>query len=261
MVGVGGVDAADQRVDEPLVDLVAEPGPDEPPDRVVVDRRARAAAARSPRATCRATTAASSWPAGRGAPADRAAGPRGSGAGRRTRPPRRPAPATRGRRPGRRRGRGSSASGTRARNASAPASTWSTPANGGAVDPSADTVGRLEHRDVAVRRRGDLEGGGEPGDPATDDGDAPASRSDAIAVTERCGRCVDRRRSTRSASAAMTAGSSLTLAVRSKARPAWRGPGGGLDVEVVQDLEVVGDEPAGAHDHAAERRRRRRGRR
>ena len=34
VVGVGGVDAAHQGVDEALVDLVAEPATDQPPDRV-----------------------------------------------------------------------------------------------------------------------------------------------------------------------------------------------------------------------------------
>ncbi len=48
----------------------------------------------------------------------------------------------------------------------------------------------------------------------------------------------------------MIVGSSLTQAVRSKARPCVAARRGGLDVEVVQHLEMVGDESAGADDHA-----------
>ncbi len=51
----------------------------------------------------------------------------------------------------------------------------------------------------------------------------------------------------------MTAESPLTLAVRSKASPGLGRPGGCFDVEVVEHLQVVGDEPAGAHDHPTER--------
>ena len=40
-VGVGRIDAAHERIDEALVDLVAEPGPDELADRVGLGGRTR----------------------------------------------------------------------------------------------------------------------------------------------------------------------------------------------------------------------------
>ena len=52
-VGVGGVDAADERIDEPLVHLVAEPGAHERADRVGARCRCAAGTARARRAACR----------------------------------------------------------------------------------------------------------------------------------------------------------------------------------------------------------------
>ena len=52
--------------------------------------------------------------------------------------------------------------------------------------------------------------------------------------------------STRSASAAITAGSSFIDAVRRNTRPVILGATAGLDVEVVEHLEVIGDEAARA---------------
>ena len=54
---------------------------------------------------------------------------------------------------------------------------------------------------------------------------------------------------TRWASAVMTVVSSLTHAVRAKARP-WAARVDGFDVEVVQHLEMVGDEADRADEHA-----------
>ena len=51
---------------------------------------------------------------------------------------------------------------------------------------------------------------------------------------------------------AITPGSSLTQRVRSNAQAGRVGPPAGLDVEVVEHLEVVGDEAAGAHQHAVD---------
>ena len=100
-VGVGRVDAADERVDEALLDLVAEPGAHELPDRVVVDGRPREERFERGAQPCPARTAARSGRAGPDARAPRAAGRRGSGATRRTTPRRAPVRA----RPARRRGR------------------------------------------------------------------------------------------------------------------------------------------------------------
>ena len=86
-------------------------------------------------------------------------------------------------------------------------------------------------------------------------GDAPADHGDPLrSIGHRSGGGSggSTAATTRPASADITAGSLLTLAVRSKARPGRCGAGRGLDVEVVQHLEVVGDEAAGAHDDAAD---------
>ena len=55
---------------------------------------------------------------------------------------------------------------------------------------------------------------------------------------------------TRSASAPRTAGSSLSTRVRAKASPTSAATRGGLDVEVVEHLEVVAHEALRAHQHA-----------
>ena len=60
---------------------------------------------------------------------------------------------------------------------------------------------------------------------------------------------------TRSARAPSTAGSSLRTRVRAKARPTSAATRGGLDVEVVDHLEVVADEALRAHEHARRRGR------
>ena len=59
----------------------------------------------------------------------------------------------------------------------------------------------------------------------------------------------------------MIDGSSLTHAVRSKARPTWSARSRRLDVEVEQHLEVIGDETDGADDDATVTRPMRRVRR
>ena len=82
-VGVGGVDASDESVDEALVDLVAEPATNEGADRVGWIA-ARAGAARPRRAACRGSTAGWSSTGAGGRRERRAAGPRGSDGDRRT---------------------------------------------------------------------------------------------------------------------------------------------------------------------------------
>ena len=74
------------------------------------------------------------------------------------------------------------------------------------VDLAADALARLEDRHVDVAGVGQGDGGGQPTDAGTDDGD-PTRR--AHGATAR----------TRSARAAMIVASSFTQAVRSKARP------------------------------------------
>ena len=54
----------------------------------------------------------------------------------------------------------------------------------------------------------------------------------------------------------MTLGSSLTQAVRSNVDTVLLGTLSGLDVEVVEHLEMVGDEPDGGHDDAVDGSRR-----
>ena len=78
-VGVGGVDAADQRVDQQLLDLVAEPASGSARRR---NRRCRRAGQqrleRGPQ-PCRASRASGSWPGPRRRTARRARGPAGIG--------------------------------------------------------------------------------------------------------------------------------------------------------------------------------------
>ena len=149
-VGVGAVDAADQRIDEPLVDLVAEPARINAPMRVAV-RRAGAGTARARPAPCRRHDSRPLRARRRCRSARRAAARRGWRAGRRAtpRPARRsgevsasPSPTP----PGQRRRR----TGHRARNASAPSSTAGRPANGAGPDLAAEPVVGLEHLDVDV---------------------------------------------------------------------------------------------------------------
>ena len=235
-VGVAGVDAADERVDEALEHLVAEPvaGRTRPSGRRV-DAVARAGRRleRGPH-LARATTAARPWRARRGRPARRARARRDGVQRRRDQtsavPVRgatssSPRPSSPGELDARRaRGRG-----TRRR-----------PRRRGQAgerrraDLAAQPVVGLEHGDVgAVRRSGELVRRGQPGDAAADDGDPRPSRSSISRSPARPA----------SASAPITAGSSLTHAVRAKARPSAR-RAARLDVEVVEHLEVVGDEAA-----------------
>ncbi len=74
------------------------------------------------------------------------------------------------------------------------------------VDLAAHAVGRLEDRHVDVLGVGESDGGGQPADARTDDGDTAGRTHGATPRT-------------RSARAAMIVASSFTQAVRSKARP------------------------------------------
>ena len=58
------------------------------------------------------------------------------------------------------------------------------------------------------------------------------------------------RATTRSARAPRTVGSSFDAGRAGEGQAAALGAAAGLDVEVVQHLEVIGDEAAGAHQHA-----------
>ena len=212
-VGVGGVDAADERVDEAFLHLVAEPGADEPPDRVVVDGRPG-----KERLERGAGLAPPGEQPGRGERSDvgrarRAGGRRGSGADASyqtaactgsgdTSSSARPTSAA-----------SSVASGTRARKASAPLSIMSSPAK--AVPPMRPP-GRS-----AVSNTRDVERCGARRTPTPRRGRRSPRRSRRPGRASSTGlRLISATSITRAASEAITSGSALTLAVRSKASPA-----------------------------------------
>ena len=233
-VGVGGVDAADERVDEALVDLVAEAGPHERADRVAGGRVRGSSGSSAARALPRHVSRRLREPGAACRRARRAGGPRGSGAGRRATPPPWRRSATSGRRRARRRGRARWRAGRgrgtrrrpRRRRRARRTATCAIlpPRRSSASRSSIDGVGQ---------RRGQRVGGRQPGDAAADDEDAghPASGDDAIGE-----RAEDRRVGVHRAPCGRTA--SPAAAAR-RAR---------LDVEVVEHLEVVGHEAARAHE-------------
>ena len=107
------------------------------------------------------------------------------------------------------------------------------------MPPGAGAASRTTTRAPCARA---LPRGGEAADAGADDGEVdPLGHAPASWAAVR----------TRSASSAITAGSSLIDAVRAKARPASPATRRGVDVEVVEHLEVVGHEPLGAHQHPA----------
>ena len=209
VVGVAGVDPADQRVDQSLERLVAETGAHHRADGDVLGRSGERRREVLPDAP--GTLGGQDLGrrrARRGRWARRGAGPPGAGGARRgSTPGRGERPATRGRPPARARGRARTPSGTRARKLSA-ASSRTAPSNGARRAPCR-RAGPVRHGDGRAGERRVTSG-----DQA---GDAAAGHDDV-----RHGAAS----STRSASAPSTVGSALRTCVRAKASPTssatWR---------------------------------------
>ena len=211
-VGVGGVDAADERIDEPFLHLVAEPGADEPPDRVGVDRRPG-----EERFERGAGLAPPGEQPGRGERSEMPGHAEQEAVGD---PVQRVVPDRGVHRLGRHQLVGEADLRRQLRRVRDPgeegvgtAVDHVQPGEGRPADPAAGPLGRLEHRDVERCGAGELPRRGEPGDPAADHGDPAVLHR--LAVIDWPATSI-----TRSASAAITSGSALMLAVRSKARPA-----------------------------------------
>ena len=209
-VRVAGVDAADERSDQPVEHLVAQPRAHDRSDRhiLAVGQRGTGVAA----GPCEARGGEDS-----GAPhvvqigRDAQQASRSGAAAARVRP-RRSADRSAGET--RRSVRPSSAAsripaGCRARNASAPAST-ARPANGVVriLPPSRSDASQHDHVLDRLRRR-ELEGCGQPGDAAADDGEPHRTADGNAEATS----------TTTPARPANTAGSSLRASVRAKASP------------------------------------------
>ena len=105
---------------------------------------------------------------------------------------------------------------------------------------AAGSIGRLVNGDVDPGR-GQPVRGRQAGDPAPDDVDA-TRKAHLAGTSARCSR-------TTAASTSRYAGSAFGIRVRSNRVPARSAIAAGLDVQVVQDLQVVGHEPGRAHDH------------
>ena len=123
-------------------------------------------------------------------------------------------------------------------------------AEGGGAELAAESIVGLPDDDLDVLwvgLAGQVHGGGQPRDPASDDDDAPPPVT-AMSDVRRHATHRSSRSRIRPARAAITVGSSFIDAVRSNVNPWALRPLTRLDVEVVQHLEVIGNEPARAHE-------------
>ena len=132
------------------------------------------------------------------------------------------------------------------------------PAELGGSDLAPGPAAGLQHHDAGRRapaaRPDELPGRRQPGHAAAD----RRRHGRAVGRVRRDGRITvgPAAARTTSASRVRKAGSSLSEGVRAKATPRAVGPVAGLDVEVVEDLQVVGDEADRAHHHGGRALRR-----